>query len=192
MALITKNRLKRYLNINLDDVNNDAFFDDISAAVSAEIVNSCNQSLELGNITEMVSGNGKDVLILDHKPVNSLLTIESRDEIDDDWTTETITNYKLFNIKSNIYKIYCEDGFDDGESNYRITMSAGYTVIPDPIQKVATEYSAIIYKESNLGDKRLGMSQSNESFKDFTKNITYKDLSDKWIKMLKPYRIIPM
>ena len=186
MSLTTLTYIKSYLNILTTEYDTPlGMFKD---SAEEEVKRYCNSALELNTSEYYFIGNNYVLKTLPDTPVISLNTLEYRNNFSDTFTAITSTEYGMVTIDGVCY-LQHNSGFN-GDVQYRVNYTSGYATIPQPIQQVVIEKTAVMFKESNLNDTRLGIGVAVSNINGVSSNITYKDLFDNHKRILKPYRKI--
>lgn len=182
------NNVKSYLKVG--DSTYDTVLSGLVTLADSIISDRLNQDLNAGSHIEIRDGNNDYMMFLKSYPVNSLTSVEQWDG--DEWTAVDSSNYSLVTTES-IAKIRRTDApFYSGEMNWRLTYNRGYSTIPLPVQQVATELVAIMFKESSMktaSDGRLGVSGETHNYGGVADSIQFKSEWDKWDMYLNKYRI---
>lgn len=165
--LTTLNSLKQYLNWSLDDVSFDDFFNDMINSVSNCIEQFCNTKIKQCVITEKTSGHETVKLYLSNRPITDVSSIKYWDgNVFAEYMT--VTDIQKYIVLSD-HSIYNRaEVFHGGLFNYEVTYTAGFDQIPPDLKLVAEELCAIFFKNSFLGDGRIGLiSNQQGNFKMF-------------------------
>jgi len=194
LALITKQELKPFLNIDSATEDYDSVINTIISSVGKDVQRICNQDIESTSQTLELNGNGTCYLLIPKFPVISITTLKHRSEILDLWTSHVAissTTYQIVYI-NNVAYLYYSEGFIEGIANYQLVYISGYATVPQDIKQIAIEMSVIYFKnfDINSGVKggRLGLNSIAESVQGVSATTQFRDLSQDWFKRLSKYR----
>jgi len=156
MAIISKVNVQEYLKIKKDE--NSEITQRVAAGVSAAIERFINTHVEAKRVTEFHSGSGDSgQLFVNHFPIIAISAMwDDPDRVFGDTTlfatedftfdpsagwVELITTSRSTLIPSDSAR------FSRGVRNIRITLTAGYSTIPDDIRQAALDWSGHLYKQ---------------------------------------------
>lgn len=205
MALVTRDSIKRYLDIDTNDASKDVMLDEWLAEATAWVESECNQPIESRALTAWpFDGNGFTTMHPPFLSVRSATALQYRggDGSDATWTTIATTEWELVapnagTPAASAPYLYYPPGFGRGVANYRVTLGVGYATIPGDIQRVVREYVSMIFLESpGAGNgNRFGVSsitRSTQNGGSVTTAFKATDLEERWRKMLARYRVPTM
>lgn len=155
--VISLQELKDYLGWDKTDTSKDKFFDSVIDAVSQIMEDYCNTKLRESSVTEILSGDGSNMLILSNRHVTSLTSIKIRDgaEFRECFPAPEEMNQVVLYRGKFLYS--CKGCFEEGVLNYRVSYICGYAEIPADLKIVAEEMCALVYQNSPHGQGRLGL-----------------------------------
>lgn len=108
-------------------------------------------------ITEYYSGNGKDILILNRRPVNSITSIilvGGLTELNVSGSFELISAEGMVKAKNNYYEGIYGPYFQKGTKNYKVTYQYGYADYPADVARAIMQL--VSAKALNLIGARTG------------------------------------
>jgi hypothetical protein len=168
-SILNITEVKTYLKILSTDATQNDFLVDLIAIATDKIEKFTRSVFKQQNVTEIVSGNGRNNFYPTKLPIVSLLTnsitdIQQKTTPTSEWENiETDTSYIMIEAATPYYFYLYRDVFPKGKQNIRLKYVAGYTVIPASIKQVALEMVAEIYSQSRQGSGRLGQSSRSIS-----------------------------
>jgi len=192
--ILSTAQAKQALKSTSDDATFTAELERWIAAVSESIASICGGKVEL-NITEddpdetviEFAGFGNNTKFLPFANVASIVKIEERESHFDEWTELDAADYRLIKQEGCFYAAV--QGYFRKWTNYRITLTAGWAVVPAPIVQVAAEMLSIMWEESRHGKNTVGQQSSAETFNGIALTKSYRDMLPKWRETLAPYRV---
>lgn len=188
--LIDKVQLKDYLDIQTQEY--DPFIESIITNNTKIIENYISQPIEATDITRYYDGNDSNMIMIKEFPVNSISRLEERSTSSATFTALATTDYFLLKGQD-ITHIYNCNGFTKGISNYKAVFNVGYSSIPEELQQVCIEMSAITFKESaqdgGLKGGRLGVLSLSENVSGISTQTQYKDKWKDWERIMQPYKL---
>ena len=144
---------------------------------------------------ETYDGNGTQYLFPKAIPVTSITKLEIYDGLDsdgeevwDEWVQNT--DYSRLILMNGGMIIFIDGNeFEDGQQNFRLTYTAGYTsdTLPQDIQAVCKELMVLKYKgldKGNLGQPSLSLGMGSNV------SVNYDLDEDKILKKIEHYRLI--
>ncbi len=139
--LTEKSKVKNYLGIS--DILNDALFDDLCAGISRFITDFIDRDIEKGTTTEYF--DGRETVIVKNYPIISVTSIRHNvgTQAEPNWYMIDPINYVVYKFEG---KIVIAGGLVRGLQNIEIVYEAGYLVIPEDIEMVATQLVAKMFE----------------------------------------------
>lgn len=131
--------------------------------------------VDTSHTDEYHSGNGwQSELILNHRPITTTDTmVVEQDDV------EVSSALYTQDLEAGI--VYLDDGYwTNGNRNYKVTYSSGYTSIPDDLVMAATAQVIFEYRQSNPGGNRLGIGANADASGGSTPYYEYN-----WLPMVK-------
>jgi hypothetical protein len=130
-ALITLAELKLFLKIDVSQTQDDTLLEFIINAVSAGFNTETSRTLKSVVYTDLLlDGNGENILSLPNYPVSLIAALT-----EDDIALTLNTDYYLYSSNFDAYLRKLYGGvWGLGSKNIKITMTAGYSTIPDDIK----------------------------------------------------------
>ncbi len=180
-------KIKRYLNIENND--NDNFFEILLSAVIKKIDNYINQNIQAAENTLYFNGNGSVYYIIPYFPVNSVTSLHYRTAPNEAWTELTNnTDFYLANKGTILTEIYYEMGYCY-KYEYKLVFNSGYTTLPADVELIIYQMFKIAYDESVPGKDLLGVSTVTENKLNISVATQHIDLTPRFQRDLAPYRI---
>lgn len=193
VALITLNDAKNYLKVTTS--NDDAILAVLINSISAWVQNYLNRKLVSASYTEYYSGDGSDELQLVNYPITAISSIY----IDDlrEWAIDTavdVANNIIIKKSSGIIQAFdLLYGFSPGESNIKITYTAGYSVgivggagtVPHEIRLAVKR---LLDKHYRLGYSQRKLDNTSESIAGMNLQFDTNAVPDDVKSMLSKYR----
>lgn len=190
MAISSLSDIKQYLKIDVAETAQDTFLTDLLNKATNDINTYCRQPFELTDITIILTGilafYDASKAILPYDVVNSIASLKYRETPLDDYITIASDEYKLIKMGT-LNIVYYYNGFTP-TYQYEIALNVGYSSIPEEINQVCIEKTAIMFFESKQGGGRLGLTNLNESKSGFTGSTTYNDMRDRHNLILDKYK----
>jgi len=198
-AIVNKEDVKRYLN--LTDSSKDTFIQDLIDLASGEIEQYCNRTkFALQDITgELVDGTGESILYTKYSPIYAIgsssatqasTDVQYRATPDGSWTDlESDTDFFWVEQYGNYIEFH-EAIVPSGKRNVKVNYRAGYSPVPEDVQRVCIEMVAMMWSESNNGERVLGKSSTSMNTGGGSISSSYVNMSDRWRVVLAKYRTI--
>lgn len=169
-AIITLANARTYLKIATSDTTQDSFIEFLINIVSSKIETYTRSKFALQTFTgEIYDGSGKQKQYVRNLPINSLANsaisdVQYRTNPSSSWQDlETTLSYILIKQDMPFYIYLYSNVFPADCQNIKLNYKAGYTNIPGEISQVCLEMVAEIYKQSNVGNARLGINSKSVS-----------------------------
>ena len=200
-AIVTLNDVKSYLKYTSADVSHDAFLKAAINRVSDTIEASLRSKVKLQSLTGFIldgSGSYKQLLPAECRPIYQIgvttaavTDIQYRDTPIGTWTNllDNIAYAQLHQTERYYIALY-NAAFPLGFQNVLLNCKAGYSTVPGKIIMVCIEAVTEIFKESNRGLSRLGVSSVSGNQEGFGGNISFKELSERHYEALAPWRYL--
>lgn len=193
MSYITNSAIKTYLNINTAD--NDDFIDSLIDQNKNYIEQYCRQTFQQAVKTIHFFGSSSmvygDLLRFNYDIVNSITSVEYKEELTEaTFTTLDSSKYNLLVI-NDVPFLQNEDSWSAG-NYYKIIFNAGYSNVPELINKILTEMVAVDYVNSSVdagGESRLALNQKVKGYSGTSETINFKSMLNDWHKQLDKYKI---
>jgi len=191
--IITAAEFKSYAGISGSDKDTiiGTFISDVSLWIEEftgrKVAGSQTVSAEVGN------GDGTEKFYPKYPPVTAVSSLQKRGSPTDSWAdiVSNSSNIIIDPINGEYIEVY-GTSFPWGRSNIRVTYTAGYSTVPNPIKQVCYEMVMLRFRDSNdpaLGGNRLGIeSQSSSQPGGSTTSKTYADMLPKWERILARYK----
>jgi hypothetical protein len=187
--------VRNYLDKKSGDTADDTFLSSLITIASGSIERFIGGPVKEQTFSdEIYDGDGKDVLFLRNTPITSLKTpavgdVQYRNAPDQNWLTLEATLAYILVKPDKPYALFLyANYFYEGQSNIKVSYKAGYTIIPDDIVRVCLEMIAIMFKESNQGEGRLGRSSVSTNSGGVSGTDSFVDLLERHKKVLTRYR----
>lgn len=181
------------IDIDPDDHTLDDTLTEIIESVQAEIERFINQPIEQAAVVYQFTGNGTYTHTLPYSLCSAVATAQTRSTPIDAW--ESVTGTVVVARSTPPASIYHEDGWNEG-TDYRATVTVGWSTIPPMVLNVAREMCLIRYQELGSGDAKsgraLGVTSKATTVGGHAATTAYADMTERWEKMLHPYRIVPV
>ncbi len=145
MAIITATDLKSYLEII--GTGQDTLLGNIATRANSLIQAFLNRNIEAADYTEKHDG-GDNFIIVKNPPINSISSLT------DNGTAVSTSDYVYYS-DSGIVKLK-NKYFTNLLQGVEISYNGGFSTVPDVIVEATLEIGAIIYKETDAGEGRLG------------------------------------
>lgn len=189
MSFSISSRVKEYLKLNGN--TNDTFIGHLIDDVTTEIESYCGQPIEQVSIILKKLQIVDDTVILPFTVPVVIMSIEYTLPFENSYSTLEPTEYEFY-YDGYVPMIWFRNGIDD-EYTWKITVAAGYTPsdIPKEILSVAIEMVAIKFKESVVGEDRLGKQSISTGMSGSNSTTTFKDLLPSWKAKLQKYKVYP-
>lgn len=196
MSLVTLAKYKEYLKIA--DTSFDTQLTDIQSAVEKRVKEYLGRDIEATTYTdELYGGMGDECLVLRQFPITAVTAIKRYDGLDGSgteiWTTLVQgTDYERKIIDAEAIAVVLDGNtFADGDYNYKITYTAGYSTIPSDIQQACKELLKITWDNSPLSHNRLGFLSTSNNGGSATENLTLDgEIEMKILKKIERYKAI--
>lgn len=195
-AIIDISRAKPYLKIPSTDATLDdllqTFINNASDAIEAELKHPVN----VQNFQDKIyDGNGFQELMLRDVPLIGLLNGQTSDlqyriTPDGSWLDlESDVDFILVD-PARVYSLSLyRTIFPTGRANIKLSTKAGYQTVPNRILQVCTEMVVEQFRESAVGEGRLGRSAVSKNYGGGVAGTDrYYELSERHSKMLQPYK----
>lgn len=196
--LVSLSEVKSYLKISALDLSKDNVLQGWISDVSRSIETYCENKIRKQSVLdELHNGDGTSELWTMFSPVTAiygatendkLASVQYRNSPLDAWTN-LATDARTLLVDPNeaqfieLYDIV----FPTGRSNIKVSYYAGYDPVPSDIKLVCLEMVAMMWKESNQGENRLGVQSTADSTAGANFNTTFKSLKPEWRLVLNNY-----
>jgi hypothetical protein len=206
MSLITGVELQSYCGLEIGDEDN--YFADLANEIIGLVSNYCGRTRVWGYIEgsetldivdpwlkqdaeEYFSGDGSLSLILTRRPVKSITHVKELSDIEgDSWDTIDSGYYQCRgkDIAAGILKFIHGTKFTDGNNNFKIRYTAGWTnaEIPFDLKLALKEWGKYFYEtkisDSNVTSRSLGPQSGSMSFRNSS------DIPSNVVTLLSPYK----
>jgi hypothetical protein len=122
--------------------------------------------LTVSTVTEYYDGTGTSILILKNYPIIVLTSINM--DVNRVFDTSTIVSSSDYYVDSNAGRIELLGGniWKKGQKNIQVIYSRGWETIPLDLKQAGLELAAIKWKESQVGEGRIGIVQTTSKFSD--------------------------
>jgi hypothetical protein len=199
-SIITSLQAKQYLGIN--DTAFDGFIDSWIDLASGRVEAHLRRKVKSQEIEEILDGTGTYTLCPRYSPIISIVgdtendqlgNVQYRDSVSSSWTNLLTDIDVLVMDEHRPWELVIGDEstvWPIGWQNIRLEYNAGWTDVPAEIQMVVIEMVAKAYQESNVGRSSLGVSSSSVGQAGGSGSVSFLDLTDRWMKMLQPYRLM--
>jgi hypothetical protein len=192
--ILTKDDIKAILSIGIDtdDHENDDFIEQVITDAQSAIESYIGQPIESAAVVYQFQGHGSYNHTLPYSRCSAIATVQTRETPVDSWAS--VTSTCVVARSQSPAQIYNDGGWEEG-TDYRATVTVGWSTIPPEILSVAREMCVLRYNELGGGgadDRPLGVSQVATAIAGGTSTTTFVDLSSKWKQRLNQFRIIPV
>lgn len=181
------------IDVDADDHTVDDALTEIIESVQSDIEGFLNQPIESGAVVYQFVGNGTFTHTLPYSQCSAVATPQTRDTPVDAW--QSVTGSVVVARSTSPASIYHEDGWSEG-TDYRATVTVGWSAIPATVLHVAREMCLIRYQELGHGDAKsgrlLGVASRATQSGGIAATTSYMDMVPRWEKALSKYRIIPV
>jgi hypothetical protein len=196
--LVSLTVVKEYLKIG--DTNADTFLQRWISLVSRAVEEYTGKKIAAQTVSgEILSGDGTRFLRTRYWPIlrldgttdaQKLANLQYRDDPDSAWTDIETDIDHVFIYPDEPWQIELYDEiFPWGYRNIKVSYVAGYTTVPEPLQRLCVEQVAMVWKEANKsGIFRLGESSESDSVGGVAHTKNFLDLGARWKTVLDSYR----
>lgn len=184
--MITITQLKKYVNYTDSDL--DGYFQSIIDQTENFITEYCQQPIDETTVQEVRHGNNTVRIALPNTTPVSDLTVEYREVTGT--TYSEVTGCSIVTIGGLPY-VYNPNFFYTSRI-YRFSYTAGWDIVPEALQRIAIEMSAVAYNEQSSGHGKglVGLSSVSDNFSGVAKTTTFRNLwMDRWFRELTTYRV---
>lgn len=182
--IVSLDSVKSYLKISGTSI--DTLLTTFINQSQKEIEKYINKNLDYGSKTIYKSVKDNSTLLLIDDNVNSITSLSYRANPLDSWTLISSDLYTI--VLNDNYFIYY-DLFETSKE-YKIVYNGGWSTIPDDLQSVAIEMTAIKLNESGEGKNVIGINQIANGFSGNNETTSFIDLFEKrWKRILSKYKV---
>jgi len=146
--VVDKSALKIFLNIPTADTGQDTLITALAATACGIMENYLGRVIEAADYTEEKHDGGDEMIIVKHRPLNSVSALT------DYLSTVASTSYTFY-TDSGIVQLY-SGHFTARPNGVLITYNGGFETVPSAITEATLQIGAMLYKESDAGEGRLG------------------------------------
>lgn len=176
--LITLARLKKFMQIPFDSVEQDEALNLYIAAISAKVENHCKRVFASASYDVDVDGDGSYEMNNLEFPITAFTTLK----IDD--TTIDAAYYKVYTDEG---RIKCQLPFTEGDQNINLVYTGGYATIPEEIEFGTFQWIAFEWERN--GSQAL-TSKSNEGYSvQFSQDAVPARILKNFEKFVRPERV---
>jgi hypothetical protein len=199
-SIITSLQAKQYLGIN--DTSFDGFIDSWIDLASGRVEAHLRRKVKSQEVEEILDGTGTETICPRYSPIISIIGTLEADKLANVQYRESLTS-SWVNLLTDIDVLVIDTHrpwelvigdyvtvWPLGWQNIRLEYNAGWTDIPAEIQMVVIEMVAKAYQEANIGRGALGVSSVSTGQAGGSGSMSFLDLTDRWMKMLQPYRLL--
>lgn len=182
--LTTIAKVKR--NLNITDANSDDLLQDLVTALSAYIVTFLNREIKSGARSDKLDGLGRNRIRLRHYPITAVSAV-SIGGVAVSASQDGLKNGYIFDDKY----LYLLDGsnpsvFTTGIRNVSVSYTAGYTEVPQDIDRICVEMISKRYKDR----QRIGL--TSEGIQGQATSFSQSDMTSDTSRLLDNYRrVVP-
>jgi uncharacterized phiE125 gp8 family phage protein len=146
-AIVDVVSAKRY--IKLTGTSDDTLIEDIINGVSTLFEKYCNCKFINIAVTEVLDGNGSDIIIVNSLPVSLLTSVKTREGTT--WTAQTLTDFVIASVAG---MIKWENGtYTEGFQNIELKYTAGYganiAALPDDLKLAGMKQCQFFYERDS-------------------------------------------
>lgn len=196
--LVSLSEIKSYLKISATDTSKDNLLQGWISDVSRSIEAYCGNKIRKQQVLDEIhNGDGTSELWTMFSPItdiygatdnDKLASVQYRNSPLDAWANLASDARTLLIDPNEEQFIELYDAvFPVGRSNIKVSYYAGYDPVPGDIKNVCLEMAAMMWKESNQGDNRLGVQSAADSTSGSNFNTTFKSLKPEWRLVLNNY-----
>ncbi len=197
--LVSLSEVKSYLKISATDTSKDnllqGWISDVSRSIEAYCQNKIRRQQVLG---EIHNGDGVSEQWTTFSPItdiygatdnDKLASVQYRNSPLDAWINlaTDVRNILIDSADKKFIELY-DMAFPTGRSNIKVSYYAGFDPVPGDIKNVCLEMAAMMWKESNQGENRLGVQSTADSTSGSNFNTTFRSLKPEWRLVLNRYR----
>jgi len=165
---------------NIQSVKEDARINSLLTSVSALVKTYCGNSILSATHTEEFSINwGTNLVQLTESPVNSIVSVKSRNTYDEAYSVISSTEYFLEKSTDTVYSVTkngVAKNWPTGPASVQIQYTAGYASTPEDLKLAVFDLITYYLKDEHKARQTLaGASIQNQSSSSQRNNVAFPD-----------------